>query len=156
MIINKQQGFTLIELMVTVAIVIILSIIAIPSWTTLIRDNSISVAVNQVQSIYQLTRSEALKRNEEVTLTSSNNRLTWTLSNQVSGADSTIKTITLATDQVSIVPSAGNTSEVSLAVQKTGFAENEQLAFTWEDEYRCLVIYSSGQTQVSSDSGDCN
>jgi type IV fimbrial biogenesis protein FimT len=156
MIINKQQGFTLIELMVTVAIVIILSIIAIPSWTTLIRDNSISVAVNQVQSIYQLTRSEALKRNEEVTLTSSNNRLTWTLSNQVSGADSTIKTITLATDQVSIVPSAGNTSEVSLAVQKTGFAVNEQLAFTWEDEYRCLVIYSSGQTQISSDSGDCN
>jgi len=155
MIITKQQGFTLVELMVTVAVVIILSIIAIPSWTALIRDNSMSVAVNQVQSIYQLTRSEALKRNEEVTLTSSNNRLTWTLTNQVSGADSTIKTISLATDQVSIVPSAGNDSEVSLTVQKTGFAENEQLEFTWEDEYRCLSIYNSGQIQISTDSGDC-
>jgi type IV fimbrial biogenesis protein FimT len=152
---NANKGFTLIELMVTVAIVIILATIALPSWTKLIQDNSIASAVNQVQSIYQLTRSEALKRNEDITLTSSNNMRTWTLSNDVSGASSTIKTITLSTEQVAVTSGDGSTDEISITVRGSGFAENKSLAFNWEDEYRCLIVYSSGQTKISSESGDC-
>lgn len=152
---KANKGFTLIELIVTVAIVIILSTIALPSWTSLIQENSISSAVNRVQSIYQLTRSEALKRNEDITLTSSNNMQTWTLSNDVSGASSTIKTATLSTEQVTITSGDGSTDEISITVKGSGFAENKSLAFSWEDEYRCLIIFSSGQSKISTESGDC-
>ena len=149
---NANKGFTLIELMVTVAIVIILATIALPSWTKLIQDNSIASAVNQVQSIYQLTRSEAVKRHEKLTLKSSKSRLTWELTDEASNA---IKTIKLSIDQVTITPSAGVDDEVNTTVDSSGFTNSEKIEFSWEDEYRCLVIYSSGQTKISSESGDC-
>jgi len=144
------KGFSLIELMITVTILFIMALIAVPSWTKLIQDNAITTAVNQIQSIYQLTRSEALKRHEDITLTSTNTNHSWTMSTS-SGA---LKTMTLSTDKVSITPLSG--SDVSITVTSTGFAENKKLEFSWENEYRCLTIYSSGQSKVSSNSEDCN
>ena len=150
--INHAKGFTLIELMVSVAILFIMALVALPSWTKLIQDNSLTAAVNQVESVYQLARSEALKRHETVTLTSTNSLHTWTINDASSAA---LKTISLPSENVSITK-IGSASEISIAIKSSGFSENTKIGFSWESEYRCLTIYSSGQSKITTSSGDCS
>ena len=70
---HRHQGFTLIELMVVVSIVAILAAIATPSWNRMIVSNRIRAAVNDWTLSVQFARSEALRRNEAVTLCPSSN-----------------------------------------------------------------------------------
>jgi len=60
---NKtSDGFTLIEVMVTVAVASILLSIAIPSFSKMIERNRISSATNEFMAALMLTRSEAVTR----------------------------------------------------------------------------------------------
>lgn len=67
----KNSGFTLIEMIVTVAIVAIFASIALPSFSQLIKNNRISTTTNEFISALVLARSEALKRSRDVTVCTS-------------------------------------------------------------------------------------
>lgn len=69
--IHKNKGFTLVELIVTVAIVGIFASIALPGFSTLIKNNRMPVTTNEFMSGLVLARSEALKRSRTVTLCAS-------------------------------------------------------------------------------------
>lgn len=58
---NQFYGFTLIELMVTLAVVAILAMVAVPSMRTIIQNNRISTQVNNLLSDINLARSEAIR-----------------------------------------------------------------------------------------------
>lgn len=66
---RSRAGFTLIELMVVVAIVAILSSIAAPSFKEIIASQRIKSLGSDLLTALTRTRSEAIKRNAEVTLT---------------------------------------------------------------------------------------
>lgn len=62
------QGFTLIELMITISIAAILLAVGIPSMRDMIQQNRLTGNVNEFVAANMLARSEAIKRGSPVTL----------------------------------------------------------------------------------------
>lgn len=63
-----QAGFTLIELMVTIAVLAIVLAIAVPSFQGITNRNRLSAITNELVAAIQLTRAEAIRRNTRVTM----------------------------------------------------------------------------------------
>ena len=72
---RAQAGFTILELMVVVAIVGVLMAVAVPPMRDFIRNGRITAAANDVMAALHFTRSEAIKRRDPVTLCTSANAL---------------------------------------------------------------------------------
>ena len=64
----RQRGFTLIELMVTLAIAAILVSIAVPSFSVMIAQNRMAGQLNEFTAALNLARSEAIRRGVTVTV----------------------------------------------------------------------------------------
>lgn len=70
---RRQRGFTLIELMVTVAVLAILLGIAVPSFQDISLTTRLRAIANNLTAGVQLARSEAIKRNAAIQLCASSN-----------------------------------------------------------------------------------
>lgn len=66
MAISRQRGFTLIELMVAVAIMGILFAFAIPNFESFVNSNRLTSGANEMVASLQTARMEALRRNRRV------------------------------------------------------------------------------------------
>lgn len=65
---RKQRGFTLAEVLVVVAVVGILAAIAAPNLSDMVRRQRLKTAAFDVFSSLNLARSEAIKRNRQVSM----------------------------------------------------------------------------------------
>ncbi|MCD9005136.1 GspH/FimT family pseudopilin [Luteimonas sp. XNQY3] len=106
-------GFTLVELMVTVAVIAILSAVAVPAMTGLINRSRISGLTGEVVSALQLARSEAVRRNARVTLCPSADGLTCTNSVDWAGWIIEARDNATGTDQVILAGTAPSNTQVS-------------------------------------------
>jgi type IV fimbrial biogenesis protein FimT len=63
-----QRGFTLVELVITLVVAAILLAVAVPSFTTLVKNNRMTTQINGLAVSLNLARSEAVKRGVSVTV----------------------------------------------------------------------------------------
>ncbi|WP_339800674.1 GspH/FimT family pseudopilin [uncultured Marinobacter sp.] len=76
---SRSSGFTLIELMVVLALVAIVAGVAIPQFTTVIENNRVISTTNSSVGLINFARSEAVRRGRAVTVTSALGTMTATL-----------------------------------------------------------------------------
>ncbi len=69
---TRAQGFTLIELMIAVAVAGVLAAVALPSFDAMIKTNCMTTATNALISSIQGARSEAVKLKRSVIITALN------------------------------------------------------------------------------------
>jgi type IV fimbrial biogenesis protein FimT len=60
---RHSRGFTLVELMITLTVAVVLTVIAVPSYRNMINSNRLTTAANEMVGALNLARMEAIKRN---------------------------------------------------------------------------------------------
>lgn len=179
---STQSGFTLIELMVTIALAAIILTQAVPSFHSLVQNNRLISQKNEFISNLNMARSEALKRSTRVTVCASTDKTNCDSTNWGQGwivfsdrnGDSVLNAGTggcLATEDCLIRVSNGLGDDNTLQAKKTAAASNTgfiqytsrgtvdaAVTFTFCDkrgeEYaRATNINSVGRAISASDSG---
>lgn len=81
MLISRNKGVTLIELMIGIAIVSLLMVIGVPSFRLWIQNTQTRTAAESIQNGLQIARVEAVRRNVNVrfSLTDASGTVTWTV-----------------------------------------------------------------------------
>jgi type IV fimbrial biogenesis protein FimT len=79
---TSTQGFTLIELIITVVIVSILAAVVVPGFTNIVRANRQVTNTNDLVAALHFTRSEAIRRGDRVTLCQSDDAASCTNANK--------------------------------------------------------------------------
>lgn len=72
---NRGKGFTLYELLISIALTAVILALAAPSFQSLVERNSLSVEATKILSLLSYVRTEAIKRNSSVSLCPSLNGL---------------------------------------------------------------------------------
>ncbi|MFC1748705.1 GspH/FimT family pseudopilin [Pseudomonadota bacterium] len=91
---KKNMGFTLIELMVTLAVLAIIATLAVPSMQSFFDKRHVIEAAEDLYSNIQQARSEAIARNQLVALRfSENNSTTWVYGISTNGACTPTETL---------------------------------------------------------------
>ncbi len=111
---SRSHGFTLVEMLVTVAVFAVLLMIAIPSMRPFLQSQGVKSASMDISSTVALARSEAIKRNATVDVTA-NSATDWSQGWVVSQTTTTpAATYTIrkqpALGNILITPSSGSFS----------------------------------------------
>ncbi|SRR5690554_3943025 len=66
---NRSQGFTIIELMVAIAVAGVLLSVAVPSFQNIARNNAVRTATNDLIATINLARQQSMSMRSEVSIT---------------------------------------------------------------------------------------
>lgn len=146
-----SRGFTLVELMIAVALLGILVGIALPFYQDTIADQRNRTAANELHSALVLARSEAVKRNAQITLSPVGTwAVGWRIASPVAGQPDLLNH-SLASGVV--VTSAATTVVFGASGRATAPVEFELTSDTNTNAVRCLRLGVDGRASVEK--GDC-
>ena len=159
---SKRRGFTLIELMITLAVLVILITLGAPSFNNLVLNQRVKTAASDVHSSLIFARSEAIKRNANVNIV--RNGVSWLNGWSVRTTDAA--PITLKTQDaianLTVVPSS---SESVIAFRRDGRLDTSggnmpvpgfvfSVSGNGDIVARCIGVDPSGRASVKVDPND--
>lgn len=158
---RPAQGFTLIEMLVVVALLGIFLAIAAPSFAGLIRSNKVQAAADELVTVLQYARSEAITRGVTVTLTA-DSATTWNAGFNITAAGQILRRIDAGGLQSGITVSSGAAHASFSATGATGATINQCFTLCPVDQAgqcRFVGVSVTGRiTQPSTDrpvTGEC-
>ncbi|HDY86396.1 hypothetical protein LCGC14_0553970 [marine sediment metagenome] len=164
---TKNKGFTLVELMITLAIAAILVGLAAPSFNDLIKDSRLTTQINSLTASLNFARSEAIKRAITVTVCKSDDgeecggnwNEGWIIYEDINGNGSVDTDDTII--RVNSALTTGNTlvfpSKNRVTYQPDGFAIGYNSTFTICDDRgytkaKGLVVSNTGRVRIAEQS----
>lgn len=159
---SKQSGFTIIELMIVVAMAGILLAVAVPSFQTTLKDSRIRTSATDVYLSLVMARSEAIKRNANITVDAGSTD--WSNGWDIKTGATILKTEEAIPGNISIecntdADTAAETCPTTVTFERTGrvtslvefrlFDSNENKVST-----RCVSISLSGRPRIERDTNN--
>jgi type IV fimbrial biogenesis protein FimT len=149
---NKNKGFTLIELMITVAIMSILLSVGLPSFQSIIASSRLTAATNGMVSALQLARFEAIKQHKLVYVRAKGDiKDNWVKGWEVfvKGAEPFATFDALTT--VTVTATYDGTSTSTIYYDESGRAKPTGGHFTFcsDTDFRSVIVSSTGRVRTS-------
>lgn len=150
---KKNTGFTIIELMIVVALMAIFLSLAAPSMSNIIKNNHLATQANAFVTAMQLARSEAIKRGAGVAVTATDSSVAsneWGRGWSVSASGTTLQTFE-ALPPANTLNSVAN--RTSFQYQSTGLIDNADTLQLCDDRTgetgRQITITATGRVSVA-------
>ncbi|QNK02240.1 GspH/FimT family pseudopilin [Dyella telluris] len=175
---RKAYGFTLVELVVTLAVAAVLIAVAVPSFRHITISNRLTTSVNEVVNAVQIARMEAIKRNARTQLCSNSSSgnssdalgdLCGTSAGAVVARASTT-VVVVRESQLDLSGSLrlnGDLQALRFTAQGIAHATTSALPYSGQvidictpsfdkDNHRVLRMVAGSVLQTTTDSGECS
>jgi type IV fimbrial biogenesis protein FimT len=142
MLVNRHRGFSVLELMIVIAIIGILTAVGFPSLQQMVIASRIKTTAADIHRSLLRARSEAIKQNTNITVTATNGSWMdgWTVSGDLESHDAiTGSTVTVVgTANITFTPN-GRATTTPITINLT----SSQISLS-----RCVTVSLSGQPYV--------
>ena len=171
---KKIKAFTLVELMVTLAVFGILVVMGVPSFTSYTRSNRLVTETNSFVGSINYARSEAVKRRSHVTMCQSNDGATCTDAGwatgwivfvntdndspaQVDGGEEILRVYGAITTNSSLAASANFSDFITYTPKGFPTAQGEFILCnsSGADSARSITVNRIGRVTLTKDGGTC-
>ncbi|WP_146910609.1 GspH/FimT family pseudopilin [Arenimonas daejeonensis] len=124
----RSAGFTLVELMITIAVLAVVLAVAVPSFQGVINRNRLVSAANEAVGVLQIARMEAIRRNARVEICPSTNGAACSGSNwarmivRVASSGEVVRDVQVVGQGISVKGSENAATNNRIAFSSDGFA----------------------------------
>ncbi len=148
---RTEQGFTLVELLITVAVLGILTALAVPSFREMMDRNAVTTTANDLLSSILLARSEAVKREQPVIFSGNAGFTTWQVAADTDGdgtGDVTLLQHNRESNHVGIAANNSTTITFNTRGRANLTANSDYFTISKNDATRWVCFSATGRPRV--------